>query len=401
MYSSSSYQSESCLTKRKLRMLVVSSFPDGPNVTWYLARELVALGHDVELVIPVEGRLSRQAAQLGMRYHVINIRSSLVAQGFVRKRVIDVCAILALRNLLKRGRFDIVHLNLLRARVIGRLAGMFRGHPPMVSTVHGPDLENPFYRAMERTTNWIEKLTVAVSSDTKNYLAAKGIFDAKVRVINNGLDLDMLDNIKPDPEFAEKLLGPESRPLVGIVAYLYPGVKGHETFLQAARHILDAGKDVRFLVVGGPLYPSDNWYEERLVNYAKELGVQASVTFLGNQQNVIQIMDSLDVLVLPSTVREGFGMALVEAMARRKPVVASRIGGMVDVVEENVNGLLFAPGNAEDLAKAILRILSNREMARQFGINGRRRVEERFSSRAMAKGYERLFLELAAGGGER
>lgn len=386
-------------SKGQLRILVVISFPDAPQVTWNLTKELTLLGHHVELVVPAKGRLSQQAASLGIPCHLINIRSSLVTKSFTRKRIIDARAVLALRSLMKTGKFDIVHLNLLRARVLGRLAALFPGHPPIVSTVHGPDMENPFYMLMERVTNWIDEYTIAVSSDTREHLAEKGIPRQKLRVIHNGVDLNAIDSIPPNSEVCPKMFHLHGRRLVGLIAYLYPGVKGHEVFLKAARHVLDAGVDATFLLVGGPPYPQVDWYEKWLKDYASELNIQSHVRFLGDRQDVIQIIDSLDVVVLPSVVREGFGMVLVEAMARKKTVVASRIGGIVDVVEDNVNGLLVPPGDSERLADAILRVLSDGVMAREFGVNGRRRVEKCFSSRAMALKYECLFAQLIRGDG--
>lgn len=384
---------------KKLRVLVVTSFPDGPGVTWNVVKELTAFGHEVELVVPAQGRLSKQAASLGVPCHVINIRSSLVARSFVTKRILDVRALLALRNLMKAGKFDIISLNLLRARILGRLAASFAGHPPILSTVHGPDLDNLSYLLMERATNWIDKFTIAVSSDTKNYLIEKKIPSGKVRVIHNGLDLGAIDSISPDPHYVARAFNLGDTKLVGIIAYLYPGVKGHEVFLQAARQVLDAGINATFLVVGGPLYPQDDWYERQLMDYARDLALQPSVKFLGNRQDVVPIMDSLDIVVLPSIVREGFGMVLVEAMARSRPVVASQIGGIVDIVEDDVNGILVPPNDSQGLADAIIQVLSNPVMSKKFGANGRQRVEEYFSSQAMALKYEYLFAQVVKGGG--
>jgi len=363
---------------------------------WHLAKEMAMFGHHVEVAVPADGTLSQRAGEKGIPCHIVNIRSSLVTDHFLVKRLLDFKGLIDLHHLYRSGRFDIIHLNLLRARVLGRLASLLHGaRGCVVSTIHGIDLENPFYYAMECMTNWVDRYIVAVSEDTKKYLISKGFNVAKLRVIHNGLDLESADQVPVNRELLYRELRLNGVPLVGLVAYLYPHVKGHEVFLRAARRVLQRNGNIHFVIVGDVLYPKDGYYRKQLERYAVELGIAPSVHFLGTRSDIYNIMDSLDVIVLPSNVREGFGMVLIEAMARRKPVIGSRIGGITDVIQDGINGLLFTSGDDLDLAEAILSIVENPESAKRFGEAGRQRVEREFSSKVMARKYEELFHEVA------
>jgi len=379
-----------------LRILFVSAFQDGPNSVWHLAKEMARLGHEVELAVPAEGTLSTRATAAGIPVHVVAIRSSLRTDSLLAKRWIDLRGVAELRNLLVDGRYQVVHLNLLRARVIGRLASVLAGNRnAVVSTIRGLDLENPAYLLMERVTNGVDRLTVAVSEDTRNYLVTKGISAAKIRIIPNGLDLDSTDRTPVKQDALARELGTWS-PVVGLVAYLYPHVKGHEVFLRAAQRVLIEFPETHFAVVGGTLSPRDDFYRNRLGELAARLGITEAVSFLGHRADVLNLIDSMDVLVLPSVVREGFGMVLIEAMARRKPVIASRIGGIPDIIEDNLNGLLVTPGDHVGLAEAIARLLGDRDLRARLGNAGRRRVEEKFSIASVARQYEVVFSDAAA-----
>lgn len=377
-----------------MQIMLIGAHPDAPMVLADLARGLHDLGHSIVLVVPCPGLISKAVVDDGIECYYINIRSSLVTNSFLKKRAIDLAAIRELRSLYANIAPDIISAHLLRGRVLGRLASWPNG-PQIVSTVHGPDLENNWYLAMERSSNRIDAATIAISSDTKEYLASKGIPSQKTRVVHNGLDLCTVDKIPIQRGSVRRSLGIGGQEfVVGMVAYMYPYIKGHETFLRAAQRVLRENTSVKFVLVGGPLYDGDGWYETQLHQLAAELGVQEDVLFVGRQDNPFPMFDAMDVLVLPSNVREGFGMVLVEAMARRKPVVGSRIGGIPEVVQEGVTGFLVPPGNDVVLADTILRLADDSELAYRMGLAGRQRVEQFFQRDVMAKGYERVFVDV-------
>ncbi len=122
-------------------------------------------------------------------------------------------------------------------------------------------------------------------------------------------------------------------------------------------------------------------------------GLRESVMFTGFQMDVSEIIATFDVAVLPSFF-EGMGRVILEAMAMEKPVVASRVGGIPDLIEQDVNGLLVRPGDVKELADALEKILSDKRLARKMGREGRKRIKEQFSAQGMVQSIERVYREL-------
>ncbi len=378
-----------------LKILMVTSHPDAPVVAWMAAKGLWERGHKVELLVPAEGRLSAAANDIQMPVHIINIRSSLVTGSYLGKRILDIKAIWKLRKLLKRKKYDVMHLNLMRARILGRLAAAGLRGVAVVSTVHGPDLETWPMIAMERASNWVDTLMTTVSDDVSDYVAERRIPRRKLVTVYNGLDIARFDAAQSTGQITREQIGlPRQGLVVAMFAYMYPGVKGHETFLEAAR-IVSQQIGYNFLLVGGSFFGEDDWYKRKLEQTVQESGIADRVTFLGNRNDVPQLLRLVDVVVLPTYVREGFGMVLLEAMAARRPVIGSAIGGIPELIRDDVNGYLVEPRNAQSLAQAILRLGSDPGLREVLGQQGRRRAEQEFSSALMVSRYEAAFRKAA------
>jgi glycosyltransferase involved in cell wall biosynthesis len=241
-------------------------------------------------------------------------------------------------------------------------------------------------------------MTVAVSADTQAYMLAKGYDSRKVSTIHNGFDIREADAVQCQRGSirAGLAISPD-QPVIGMVAYMYPHVKGHETFLRAAKLVHQENPYVRFAILGGPLYNVDQWYEKSLHDLSENLGLKDSVMFIGNQPSALPFMDAMDIIVLPSNVREGFGMVLVEAMSRRKPVIGSRIGGIPEVVDDGVTGVLVPPGQERDLASAMLGLIGNPQLMTAMGVQGRLRAETHFSLDRMVDRYEEQYMAVVSG----
>jgi len=175
-------------------------------------------------------------------------------------------------------------------------------------------------------------------------------------------------------------------PLVGMIAHLTPW-KGHEDFLLIARAVSDAVPAARFVVVGGSIYETEGHtgYAESLRRRAADLGLAERVFFLGARDDVPKVLAALDVLVHCPTAPEPFGRALAEAMAAARPVVAANCGGIPEFVRDGEDGYLVAPRDIAGFAKAIVRLLSDRELRHRFGVAGRSRAAALFSPQAHAE----------------
>lgn len=377
-----------------MKILLVKSFPQLTTIE-HLAVGLKKLGHQVEIAVPKIDESGRRMINIGIPVFEVDIRSSLKTNNFVRKRLLDLKGIFDLSRLYKTRNYDIIHLNLLRARFLGRIAYLFGKNHSLISTIRGPDLDNIFYYFLEKSTYWIDDGTTMVSKALLNYVLSKGIKYKNVEVIYNGIDLERIDKIPIKRWYLYEELGiTKDIKLVGMIAWLYPNnIKGHEDFLKAAKIIINERKDIRFIIVGGNPYKQYN-YKEYLINLTKNLEIESYVYFLDTRYDIPNILDSLTCLVLPSRVVEGFGMVLIEAMARKVPVIGSNIGGISEVIENGQNGLLIPVGDYVSLARSILELVSDSTRAKIMGDIGRERVEKMFTIEVMAKNYERFYLKI-------
>lgn len=191
---------------------------------------------------------------------------------------------------------------------------------------------------------------------------------ARQFVIHNAVDID---RFRPGQSSG-------SRPRVGILANLIP-IKGHEDFLKMARILTDAGAEADYWIIGEDIH--NTGYRAALEKQCRESGLSETVEFLGHRSDVPELLSQLDVLVCASHV-EPFGRCLIEAMACEKPVVATRVGGIPEVIEDGVTGTLVAPKSPEELAGAVGRLLSDSALAARMGAAGRRRVEQHFTPEA-------------------
>jgi glycosyltransferase involved in cell wall biosynthesis len=185
-------------------------------------------------------------------------------------------------------------------------------------------------------------------------------------------------------------LGREA-PVVGIVSKLWEG-KGHSILIQAFRDIQEEIPDARMVIVG------EGYLKDRLAQQVRQLGLGTSVLFTGFVGDPAQIIATLDVAVLPSFF-EGMGRVLLEAMAMGKPVVATRVGGIPDLVENGVNGFLVSPGSVPELRDAVLRLLKDRGLSARMGRLGKNRVTETFGADRMVRSIEQVYRQLLAAKG--
>jgi glycosyltransferase involved in cell wall biosynthesis len=172
---------------------------------------------------------------------------------------------------------------------------------------------------------------------------------------------------------------------------MFDPVKGHVFLLKALKMLQGRGmKDLTCLVIG------EGRLEKELKEYTATVGIEKQVRFLGYRRDVPDLLALMDLVVMPS-LRESFGMVALEAMAMKIPVIASRIGGLKEVVKHEVAGFLVPPGDADALAEAIRRLVENPEMSRKMGEAGRQRVEEHYGLDITVRKIEELYLEIMSG----
>ena len=229
---------------------------------------------------------------------------------------------------------------------------------------------------------------ITVSDAVKNVLVKKqNVKPKKICTIYNGVEINRFSK-KQDISTIKKELGLNSiAPIVGIIAGLRP-IKGHRYFLEAASIVLKEIPEVKFLIVG---YIFKNAGKDNsLLEVAKKLRITDNVVFAGERSDIPKLLSMMDISVL-SSLSEGFSNTILESMAAGKPVIATNVGGNPEVVVDDETGLLVPPANSEMLAKAMLRLLKNKELAQKMGKAGQKRIEKFFSLKKMMENTEKLY----------
>jgi glycosyltransferase involved in cell wall biosynthesis len=310
--------------------------------------------------------LAAAAEELGLETHRIPCAGRWDSQAVRTIRALfDGCGV------------DVLHAHGYKADLYGYAAA--RGaRIALVSTCHNwPDKRLPMraYAALDRFVLRRFAVVATPSSRVATILTASGVAREKVKVIVNGV------NCAP---FANAELPFRNEPVsVGCVGRLVPGKGGH-ILLQAARRVLLTHPRVQFVFVGSGAARTD------LEKLAASLGISDRVAFAGERRDMPEVYASLDVLVLPS-FDEAMPMCLLEGLAAARPVVASEVGQIPDLIQHGETGLLVEPGNVDDLAQALLQVLDHPGRAAEMGARGRKMVQHSFSSQSMAAQYESLY----------
>jgi glycosyltransferase involved in cell wall biosynthesis len=379
-----------------LRILQVCGTGEGGR--WFLDQvvELVARGHDVEAVVPAAGTLERTLKGHGVRVHVIPFRGYR-PQAWARlmraQRDLD--------RLIHRGGFDIVHAHLLKAVVSARLSCVLRPHPPLVSQVTGlVHLESAPLNLIDRLTSPCDDALVASCTnfaDVYRHRGAKNVF-----VSHYGCHVEEFSPSDGDRQGTRRALAlAPDEVAVGMVAHMYPsrfksfrdvGVKGHETFIDAAARVVQRSPQTRFFIVGDE-FVGDGSYRRALEERAASLGLAGRLEFLGHRSDIQDVVSAMDILANPS-LSESASYTVIEASLMEKPVVASRVGGLTDTVLDGVTGTLVPPADASSLASAIVRYAQDPELRDAHGREGRRRVAAMFDIRTTVSSVEAIYLKV-------
>ena len=299
----------------------------------------------------------------------------------------DLAIIPKLFHLLREEKIHIIHSYLFHPNLLGRLVGRFAGIPIVISSERGMGTEGRLRLMLNRLTAPLVDKIIAVCEAVRNFAIKEiGISPDRLVTIYNGVDLSEYSkdpNSGRTEEIKRELGIALAHKVVGTVGHLEPE-KGCEYLLQAAPQVSAQDGKVTFLLVG------DGSQRAKLENLAEDLGISSNVIFMGYRNDIPRILSVMDIFVLPS-LYEGLPNALLEAMAACRPVVATQVGGIPEVVVEGETGFLVPPRNSEALADAIGMMLRDKERAAQMGLAGRKRVERFFSAETMVAKTEELY----------
>ena len=299
----------------------------------------------------------------------------------------DEAAIRELAAYLRRHEIDLLHAHMYRAEVIGTRAAIAAGTPVIAATVHSSRVRPPRDIAtLARLTPHMDRLIVP-SRSIEGKVRAEGRGAARFAVVPNGVDLERFATPAPACAIRTEYGLCDEAVLIGVVARLEPE-KGHKYLLEAMPAIAEASPHAWLVVIGEGSLEADL----RAQTAALPGRAAQRVVFTGRRDDVAAVTADIDIAVLPS-LREAQGISLLEAMARRKPVVASAVGGIPELITDGLNGVLVPPADPRALARAIIRLVADPDLCRRLGNAGYDTVAERFSVEAMVRRIEAVYDE--------
>jgi len=306
----------------------------------------------------------------------------------------NIGTILEIRKYIRERNIDIVHSHGYKSNFYGLLASSNTG-ARKICTCHNwlsNDMKMKFYELLDKLLLSKFDKVVVVSEELKREIARRGTVRDKIIVINNGIDMSdgrwKIGNSRNDKR--RKFGIGRNEKVIGTVGRLTPE-KGHIYLLEAFKKVITVFPDVNLVIIGdGPLRNS-------LKLKAESLKLEDKVIFTGIRNDVPEMLNMMDVFVMPS-LKEGMPMALLEAMASKKPVIASKVGAIPKIIKDEINGLLIEPGNIDELNKAIIELLKDEKKSNLIAENGYTRVRNDFSSRKMASEYMKVYESLNGDG---
>ena len=299
---------------------------------------------------------------------------------------LDVRLIFRIREYAKRNHISLMHCHGYKSNFYGLFA--IPKNIPIVTTNHNWLASHWRLRAYRRFDSLLIRYftrIIAVSEGVREEMLRYGVPGEKIRVIDNGIDLTRFSDTISPATIREEFGIKKGVTVIGTVGNL-GAEKGHVYLLQAAKEIVNSAESVKFIFVGdGPL-------RAYLENEASELGIGDSVIFTGFRTDIPNLLSTMDIFVLPS-VTEGLPMVLLEAMAAKKVIVATRVGAISKVVN-NGGGILVEPRDVAGLQNAILSLLESEENRQKYASAGYDTVRTHFSSERMSLEYIDLYDEL-------
>ena len=309
----------------------------------------------------------------------------------------DLQAFWKIYRLIKKGRYHIVHTHSSKAGVLGRVAAWLARTPLIVHTLHSlvfhdyqPWFINKSWRGIKKMCAPITDYYLSVSEIIVQKAVAAGVAEPeRFRTVYSGMELDWFLNADFDKNAVRREFGiPEDAPVVGKIARLFP-LKGHDQLMDAAPEIVKRVPNVRFFLIG------DGVLLEPLQKRAKEYGILENFVFAGlvDREKIPEMISAMDVVVHTS-LREGLARVLPQSLAMGKPCVSFDIDGAPEVVINDYTGYLVEAYDSVGLAESVNKILTNDELRKKMGENGRKHVDPMFREEKMVEDIHEVYQML-------
>jgi glycosyltransferase involved in cell wall biosynthesis len=341
------------------------------------------------VVLPSGGYLADKLRGLGLKMNVIQAprwidirdRATVLYNAFQ-----EMASLKDYTTLIREEGIDIVYTNTI-TKVAGAVASRLCG-VPHVWHIREILKDHPLtsFFSLETTFNLVEHLSDSIIANS-NATAAQFqeiAHKSKMHVVHNAIDTSTFMNAPVRKKLRKELALDSCYPLVGIIGSIHKH-KNHEDAVRAFAHLKERGIAAKLVIIG----EANNIYKEFLMQLIRDLDIKDCVTFLRFRYNISEILQELDLILVPS-LAEPFGRTTIEAMAAGKPVVATNAGGSPEIVVDEVTGFLVPPHAPEKMAEAIQRVLSDPKKAAEMGQAGRERVSTVFTELNYISGIEAI-----------
>jgi len=327
-----------------------------------LAKYLVKLGHKA-VVVSNGGELVKELEALGVIHYQLPVD---------KKSIVNIVRLIPkLAEIIKKEQIDIVHA---RSRVPAWISyfASRKTNRIFITTCHGYYKKHPFSYVM----GWAKCVIVPSNVIARHMIEDFRVPYERLRLIPRSVDLDKF-------KYTDPLKKRRKEFNVGIIGRLSP-LKGHLDFIKAMSKVSRVNPHLKIWIVGDAPASKDA-YKEQIRVLVKRLGLWHCTEFLGTQRDIPDILAHLDLLVLATTTQEAFGRVIIEAQACGVPVVATAVGGVVDIIEDGKTGLIVPPGDPQTMAEAIIKIFKNNELAQKLAENGYKKVKEKYNLELMVR----------------
>lgn len=334
------------------------------------AKYLVKLGHK-SVVVSHGGTLSKRLISEGSRHYALPVHRKNLFTAY--------CCVQKLVNIIRDERIDIVHA---RSRVPAWIAywACRRTKTRFLTTCHGYYSKHFFSQVM----GW-GSVVIAISEIIAKHMREDfGVPKERIRVIHRGVDLERFGALSRVVQRDTK-----SVLMIGRITPL----KGHAYFLKSMARVLEQLPAVKVLIIGDAS-PKKQIYKDKIVLLIKQLGIEHQVELMGNRSDIPELLSTADCLVLSTITQEAFGRVIIEAQAAGVPVVATRVGGVTEIIEHEKTGLLVQPKNTDEMAQAILRILNDAEFSSKLVIKAKEKIKSDYTLDRMAELTLTVYREL-------
>jgi glycosyltransferase involved in cell wall biosynthesis len=373
---------------KELSVLMMAS-SGGIGLTYHLTNlsiELKKLGCDISVVSGKREQifgLKDKLGRAGIHHYMISNFDS--GNPFFILKISN-----EIRTILRSKDVNIIHCNgisqTLKSYIAIRFIKKGKKRPLLILTLHSSDSYSSLVkRQFLRLATILASSAIPLSNSSRNSLISMGVPEEKLKIIPNGINLKEFDSLVHDNCGKLELPNKCDYKFVAYIAMLRP-LKGHYYYLKAAHKVIQQFPKTKFLIIG------EGELKHNLLDMACELGIEDNVVFTGliSNKDMPSLLYQIDIGV-SSSLAEQFPHSILELMAARKPIVATSVGGVPDMIKNGENGFLVAPEDYEGLAEFILILLKNPDRAKEMGINGRKLIEREFDLKVVAKRHQILY----------